>query len=226
MLTYLIFGITYAFAAAVQPGPLQTYIISQTLNKGWRSTLPAAFAPVISDVPILLLVLFLLSTVPDNFIYILRIGGGLFLLYLGINAFNSWKKYDTDKSVSNDSSQQTLLKAVVVNLLNPAPYIGWSLIMGPLFLQGWKVAPVNGIALIFGFYLTMVITLVGIIFLFSFARKLGPKVGKILLGLSAIVLVAFGIYQLWFGFSYMYRVTNMGMYNQLSHPTTKIVRSN
>ena len=35
MLSYLIFGITYAFAAAVQPGPFQTYIISQTLNRGW-----------------------------------------------------------------------------------------------------------------------------------------------------------------------------------------------
>ena len=92
MISYLFFGITYAFAAAVQPGPLQTYIISQTLKKGWRSTLPAAFAPVISDAPILLLVLFLLSNVPDKFIVILRIGGGMFLLYLGINAFNSWRK--------------------------------------------------------------------------------------------------------------------------------------
>ena len=202
MISYLLFGITYAFAAAVQPGPLQTYIISQTLKKGWRSTLPAAFAPVISDAPILLLVLFLLSTVPDNFIVILRIGGGMFLLYLGINAFNSWKKYDSDKRVSNDSSQQTLLKAVLVNLLNPAPYLGWSLIMGPLFLEGWKAAPVNGFALIIGFYLTMIITLAGIIILFAFAQKLGPKVSKILLGLSAIVLFAFGIYQLWVGINY------------------------
>ena len=72
MYTYLLFGITYAFAAAVQPGPLQTYIISQTIKKGWRSTLPASFAPVISDGPIILSVLFLLSNVSDNFIFILR----------------------------------------------------------------------------------------------------------------------------------------------------------
>ena len=42
MPTYLILGMTYAFAAAVQPGPLQTYLISQTLSHGWRRTLPAA----------------------------------------------------------------------------------------------------------------------------------------------------------------------------------------
>jgi len=199
MLTYLIFGITYAFAAAVQPGPFQTYIISQTLKKGWRATLPAALAPVISDGPIILLVLLLLSTVPDNFVYILRICGGLFLLYLGINAFISWRKFDTDKSFSNDLSQQTLFNAVLVNFLNPAPYLGWSLIMGPLFLEGWRVAPINGISLIVGFYLTMIITLVGIIILFAFARKLGPKVSKVLIGLSALALFAFGIYQLLVG---------------------------
>ena len=202
MLKYIIFGITYAFAAAVQPGPFQTFIISQTLKKGWRSTVPAAFAPVISDGPILVLVLFLLSTVPDNFIVILRIGGGLFLLYLGINAFNSWKRYDIEKSIPTDSNHQTLLNAVVVNLLNPAPYLGWSLIMGPLFLEGWRLAPVNGIALIIGFYLTMIITLVGIIILFTLARKLGPNVSKILLGLSSLALFAFGIYQLWLGINY------------------------
>jgi threonine/homoserine/homoserine lactone efflux protein len=201
MLSYLIFGISYAFAAAVQPGPLQTYIISQTLKKGWRFTLPAALAPAISDGPILLLVLFLLSTVPDDFIFMLRIGGGIFLLYLGIRAFNSWKEFDMDRDpAGEDKNCQTLIKAVIVNLLNPAPYLAWSLIMGPLFLEGWKTAPINGIALIIGFYVTMTITLAGIIILFAFARKLGPKVSKILIGLSSIVLLSFGIYQLWLGF--------------------------
>ena len=200
MLSYLIFGITYAFAAAVQPGPLQTYIISQTIKKGWRSTLPAAFAPVISDIPILILVLFLLNTMPDNFIVILRIAGGLFLLYLGFRAFKSWQEFESEDKVSDESSQQTLFSAVFVNLLNPAPYLGWSLIMGPLFLKGWRIAPTNGIALIAGFYLMMILTLAGIIILFGFARKMGPKVSKILLGLSSLVLFAFGIYQLWQGF--------------------------
>jgi len=202
MLKYLIFGITYAFAAAVQPGPFQTFIISQTLKKGWRSTLPAAFAPVISDGPILVLILFLLNTVPENFIIILRICGGLFLLYLGFNAFNSWKNYDIEKDIATDSNQKTLFSAVVVNLLNPAPYLGWSLIMGPLFLEGWNIAPVNGIALIISFYLTMVFTSMGIIIIFAFARKLGPIVNKILLGLSSFALFAFGIYQLWLGIKY------------------------
>ncbi len=217
MLSYLIFGITYAFAAAVQPGPLLTYIISQTLKKGWRSTLPAAFAPVISDIPILILILFLLSTMPDSFIFILRIGGGLFLLYLGFRAFKSWQEFDADQNILNESGQQTLFNAVFVNLLNPAPYLGWSLILGPIFIEGWKLAPINGIAMIIGFYATMILTLAGIIILFGFARRMGPKVSKILLGLSSIVLFAFGIYQLWLGINYFIRAKRMACYDESIH---------
>jgi threonine/homoserine/homoserine lactone efflux protein len=199
VLNYLICGISYAFAAAVQPGPLQTYIVSQTLKKGCRSTLPAAFAPIISDIPILLLILFLLNTIPSNFVILLRIGGGLFLLYLGFKAFRTWQEYDAENTISKDLGKQTLFSAVLVNLLNPAPYLAWSLILGPLFLEGWIIAPINGLSLIIGFYLTMIVTLAGIIVLFSFARKFGAKVSKVLLGLSSIVLFAFGIYQLWEG---------------------------
>ena len=199
MFSYLIAGITFAFAAAVQPGPLQTYIISQTMKKGWRATLPAAFAPVLSDIPILALVLFLLSAMPDTFIIILRLAGGLFLLYLAYSAFKTWRQFDADKTAADESGRQTLFKAVFVNLLNPAPYLGWSLIMGPIFLKGWNIAPSNGIALIAGFYVTMVLTLIGLIMLFGFARRLGPQVSKIMIGLSALLLLAFGLYQLWVG---------------------------
>jgi len=101
--------------------------------------------------------------------------------------------------LSRMNRAQTLFNAVFVNILNPAPYLAWSLIMGPLFLEGWRVAPINGIAMIIGFYSTMILTLAGIIILFGCARKLGPKVSKLLIGLSSIVLFVFGMYQLWLG---------------------------
>lgn len=195
---YLLYGITYAFACAVQPGPLQSYLISQTLKNGWRSTLPAALAPVLSDGPIVLLVLFLLRTIPTELIIGLRIGGGAFLLFLGMQAFIAWKKVEP-LNVSADAKKQTLSRAVLVNLINPSPYLSWSLVMGPWLLQGWQSAPVNGIALIAGFYSTMIIMLAGIVMLFSFAGKLGAKVSKALLLISAIILLLFGIYQLSIG---------------------------
>ncbi|MDP2884326.1 MAG: hypothetical protein Q8P51_04810 [Ignavibacteria bacterium] len=64
MLIYLIQGATLGLAAAVQPGPYQTYFMSQALNYGWRRALPAALAPLISDGPIILLTLLVLSQMP------------------------------------------------------------------------------------------------------------------------------------------------------------------
>jgi threonine/homoserine/homoserine lactone efflux protein len=192
-------GCVYAFAAAVQPGPLQAYLISQSLTNGWRRTIFASFAPLISDGPIIILVLFILSHFSGGFIQVLQSLGGVFLLYLAYGAFKTWKNYDPNKEVEFQSAQQTIFKATLVNLLNPNPYLGWSLVMGPLLLKSWREAPVNGIVLLISFYFTMIFFTACIVMLFSAAKKLGQKVSKILTGISVIALACFGLYQLWQG---------------------------
>lgn len=202
MLVYLIFGITYAFAAAIQPGPFQTFIISKTLENGWKKTLPAAFAPLLSDGPIIVLVLLILTVVPPWLLSFLQIGGGMLLLYLAYSSLRSFLNFEKLKKPETNQTDNTLLKAVLVNAINPAPYLGWSLIMGPLFIKGYDQAAINGIALIAGFYISIVLCQMGIILLFGFARNLGPKVTRITLGLATAGLAAFGVYLLWQGLFY------------------------
>jgi threonine/homoserine/homoserine lactone efflux protein len=199
MTRYLILGVTFAFAAAVQPGPLQTYLVSQTLRNGWRRTAPAALSPLLSDGPIIALVLFVLSRVPGWWERALQCAGGVFLLYLAVSAFRAWREADAKRAAEPHSGRRSLLGATIVNLLNPGPYLGWSLVMGPLLLKGWREAPANGIALLVGFYATMVVCLFGTIVLFAAARNLGPRVRRVLIGVSAIALAAFGCYELGLG---------------------------
>ena len=90
MAHYLILGVTFAFAAAIQPGPLQAYLISRTLSSGWERTWPAAFAPLLSDVPIAVIALGLLHLAPAWLLAALQCAGGLFLLYLAAQAFRAW----------------------------------------------------------------------------------------------------------------------------------------
>ena len=196
MWLYLLQGIGYGFSAAVQPGPFQTYIISQTLTRGWRRTLPAALAPLLSDGPIILLCLLVLSQVPLWFQRVLSIAGGIFILYLAYGAYRSWKNYDPDLQVVETGIQQSLVKAALMNALNPGPYIYWSLVTGPILLKGWREMPIDGIGFLAGFYLSMVLSLVAIIVVFGMAARLGPKVNRILLGVSAVVLLCFGVYQI------------------------------
>jgi threonine/homoserine/homoserine lactone efflux protein len=200
VIVYLIQGIGYGFAAAVQPGPFQTYIISQTLNSGWRRTLPAALAPLVSDGPIIVLVLLVLSQIPSWVERVLYVAGGLFILILALNAFRGWRDFDLGAGENNQSGGQSLIKAAMMNVLSPGPYIFWSLVTGPILLAGWREAPANGLGLLAGFYLAMIFSLGGIIAVFATARQLGPKVNRTLLGISAIALVCFGLYQLWRGF--------------------------
>ena len=199
MTSYLILGITYAFAASVQPGPLQAYLISQTLTNGWRRTIPVAFAPLLSDGPIIALVFLVLSRMPAWLVQILQCAGGVFLLYLAAGAFKTWRDMDVKEAVPAQSGRKTVLKAAMLNLLSPAPYLGWSLVMGPLLLKGWREAPSHGIALLIGFYTTMILIAIGIMMLFSAARNLGARVSRAMVGISVLALACFGLYAIWLG---------------------------
>ena len=199
MWLYILQGIGYGFAAAAQPGPLQTYLISQTLLKGWKRTLPAAFAPLLSDGPVIALSLLILSQVPPGLQRFLYIAGGLFVLYLAYGNYKSWKNFDPDRPTIKTGTQQSILKAALLNALNPNPYIFWSLVTGPILVNGWRQTPVYGVGFLTGFYITMILGLMSIILVFGLARQFGPKVNHLLLGISAVALFSFAVYQLWLG---------------------------
>lgn len=201
MLSYLISGITYGFAAAVSPGPLSMFLMSHAVSKGWRKTLPAAFSPLISDGPVALLVLAVLSQVPPSLVTYLRILGGLLLLYLAFEAYKSWRTFSSEEVAAEAAGANSLLRAALINWLNPNPYIGWSVILGPLVLSGWRKSPANGFAVVVGFYATIISVMIAMILLFAASRNLGPKVSKNLIGFSAIALAGLGIYQLYLGTS-------------------------
>lgn len=202
MVSLFVFGVLYAFAAVAQPGPFQTYVVSQALTRGWRRTLPAAFAPLLSDGPIAVLMLLILSRLPGWTICALQAAGGFLLLYLAWGAFKAWRAFaPVEASGDGPAGVSGLLKATLVNLLNPNPYLGWSLVMGPNLVRGWNEAPANGIALLVGFYGTLVTSTMGIIVAAATLGGIGPRVRRALLGISALALVTFAAYALWSGAS-------------------------
>jgi threonine/homoserine/homoserine lactone efflux protein len=199
VLIYLLQGLAYGFAAGVQPGSFQTYLITQTLRHGWRRTWPAIFAPLLSDGPIIALVLLVLSQVPAGLVRWLQLAGGLFVLYLAVGAFKAWRNFAGPKPGESRLVRSSVFRAALVNLLNPAPYLFWSLVTGPLLITGWRASPANAVGLLAGFYGSMLTSLAGITLLFTAARRFGPEVTRGLLGLSALGLAGFGFFQLWQG---------------------------
>jgi len=194
MFTYALLGATYGFAAVVQPGPLQAYLLSQAAAHGWRRTLPAALSPLLSDGPVILITALILSRVPGWLAQWLRVAGGVFVLYL---AWQAWRAGRRRAALQPVSAPRTLLQATAVNLFNPNPWISWSLVLGPLLVAAWRETPANGLALLSGFYGVMVVGLAATILLFGIAGKLGPGVNRVLAVVSAAALTVFGGYLLW-----------------------------
>ena len=199
MWLYILQGIGYGFAAAAQPGPLQTYIISQAIAKGWQKSLLVAFAPLVSDGPIIIFCLLVLRQLPDSFKQILYIAGGVFVLYLAYGAYKTWRGFDTNFAFSEVDAKQSVLKAALVNILAPGAYIFWSLVTGPILIASWRETPIFGIAFILGFYITFILCLMLIIFIFGTIQALGQKFRRAMVGISALALVGFGLYQVWLG---------------------------
>ena len=198
MFPFLLQGLTLGFAAGAQPGPFQTYLISQTLSQGWRRAWIAAFAPLVSDGPIVALTLLVLSQVPDWFQRVLQIVGGLFVLYLAWGAFKAWKAFSPDTEAPQDGSQ-SLLRAAMMNALSPGPYLFWSLVIGPLIVSTWRENPANALSIVLAFYFAMIGLNFSIVLLFGQAARFGNQVRKAMLGFSVLALAGFGVYQLWQG---------------------------
>ncbi len=200
MLPFLLQGLTLGFAAAVQPGPFMAYLISQTLAHGFRRAWIAAFAPLLSDGPIIALSLLVLSQLPAWLQRGLNLAGGAFILYLAWSAFQQWRTFSNLATRPAAGASQSLLRAAMMNALSPIPYIYWSLVTGPLLLAGWRISPVYGLSFLAAFYVIMISGFLGLMALFGAARQFGERASRSLLGISALALAVFGIFQLFKGF--------------------------
>jgi threonine/homoserine/homoserine lactone efflux protein len=196
VLEYVLIGGGFAFAAAVQPGPLQAFLLARVAEKGWKRTLPAALSPLLSDGPIALVVLLVLNRLPATMGRVLQAAGGVLLLYLAVAGLRRWRRQAGQGEEGDHSAPRTLLQAAMVNLLNPNPYLGWSLVLGPTAMKAWGQAPANAVALVGAFYATLVVTLALTILLFGTTRFLGPRGRRVLVLVSAAALAAIGVYQL------------------------------
>lgn len=147
------------------------------------------------------LVLLLLSSIPLWMVNFLHLAGGLFVLFLAYGAFQSFRNYNISTAGFQHSRRQNFFKAVLVNLLNPNPYLSWSLVMGPMLLKGWREAPADGIALVVSFYLAMILVNAAIILLFAGIGRFKSGISRALIAVSAAALGGFGVYQLWLGIS-------------------------
>ena len=94
LIEFLTLGLFLGLAAGVSPGPLLAVTISETLQHGKLEGIKVAVSPLITDMPIILAVLFVLSHLTgSNFIIgIIAFFGAAYLLYSGIESLKIKKE--------------------------------------------------------------------------------------------------------------------------------------
>lgn len=156
MLTALVAGVTFGLSAGFSPGPLSLLVLTQSLRFGAREGARVAFAPLITDAPIVALALALAHGLSQtrNALGVIALVGAMFVVYL---AWHTWNAAPPRVERALDEPPRSLLRGAVVNLLSPHPYLFWLSVGAPSLSTAAQRAGVLGAAaFVFGFYLCLV----------------------------------------------------------------------
>jgi threonine/homoserine/homoserine lactone efflux protein len=167
MLYYFTYGISLGLAAGLSPGPVMALVISETINHGRKEGIKVALALLVTDIPIILFTLLVLTYLKENNIIfgLLSIFGGIFLAYLSMDNFKAAERVSVI-SIRPGSFR----KGVIANLLNPAPYIFWLTIGTPVLLKGYEGSVLDPAMFILAFYICLVGSKVVVAYLVNKSR--------------------------------------------------------
>jgi threonine/homoserine/homoserine lactone efflux protein len=153
-LSFIIPGIIFGLRSGLTPGPLLTLVISETLKHGIKEGLKIAIAPLLSDLPIVLITITVLSYLSDirPVLGVISLLGGAFLVYLAYEGL-SFRGADIN---SMDVAPQSVKKGVITNFLNPSPYLFWFSIGAPTVVKAMDLGLVSASLFIICFYVMLV----------------------------------------------------------------------
>ena len=193
---YPLLGFSLGLSAGLAPGPLLALVIQRTLRYGAASGLRIALAPLITDLPIVILALLVISRLPEIALHGLMAAGGLFVLWL---AWDAWRETGAGLSVGAETptAQQDFLRGALVNFLNPHPYLFWGTVGAPIVIQAWEQSPWQAAGFVFMFYLMLVGSKVVLALVLGRFRGMPAQLYHRAMQFSALLLLAAGVWMLY-----------------------------
>ena len=201
MKSLLITGIVLGLSAGLSPGPMLTLVISQTLKHGIREGVKVALAPLLTDMPIIMACLLILSVFSNMSpaLGVISMFGGFYLFYLGFNSIRFKAMH-----LQEDVDPKSLKKGLMVNFLNPSPYMFWTSIGGPLVLKASSTSLVAAAVFVIPFYVLLVGSKIVVAIISGRSRDLlKSRHYTIILRILGLVLIGFGVIFLRDGLRYL-----------------------
>ncbi len=196
----LVVGLALGAAAGVSPGPLLVLVVTAAMRGGWAAGVLVACAPLVSDLLVIALTLTVLDALPAAALAWIAIFGAGFVLWTGVQTIIEARTAIVAKpgELPAGAAGQALRQAAMVNLLSPHPWIFWSTVMGPLVVTTWRQQPSGAVALIIGFYITIVgvKALIGVL-VGNSRHRLGDRGYRRALVAAGFLLIAAAVAMVW-----------------------------
>lgn len=189
-------GAFFGLAAGITPGPLLTLVITETLRHNRKEGIKIAIAPLITDLPIIILTSVIFSRLAQfNIILsIISFMGGLYFVYLGYETIKT-KGLDVDLENLHPDS---LKKGIAANLLNPNPYVFWLTVGIPNAFKAYNVSLITAILYFMLFYIMLTGSKICVAFLVerskTFLNNRAYRITMQLLGAALFIFAVFFFY--------------------------------
>ena len=155
MIEALSAGVLLGLSAGIAPGPLLTLVIAESLRHGIGAGIRVALAPLITDLPIVVGALLLVSRLAEfeTALGVVSLLGGCFVVYLGIESLRA-QGIDTTEDPARPRS---LLRGVITNALSPHPYLCWLAVGAPTTVKAYDGGgSTRAVCFVGGFYLLLI----------------------------------------------------------------------
>jgi threonine/homoserine/homoserine lactone efflux protein len=191
----LALGLSLGIGAGLSPGPLLALVVRATLERGFAAGARVAFAPLITDAPIVALCALVLRELPEPVLAGLSIAGAAFVGWLARDALRA-------PAAEPGRGGGDLRRAVLVNALSPHPWLFWLSVGGPLLVEAGHRSAGLAVAFLGGFYAMLVAAKLGLAGLVAAGRSriAGASavriVSAVLLAGAAVALLVDGLSRL------------------------------
>ncbi|GAA0369172.1 LysE family translocator [Streptomyces blastmyceticus] len=191
----LALGVALGFSAGISPGPLLALVLSGTLRGGLGVGLRVAAVPLITDLPVIILSVTVLSVLPGRAVSAGGVIGGLFLAWLAASTIRESRTAEIpavrEAAVVRAEGRRTLRQGVLINLLSPHPWVFWLTTGAPLLVAAWRDSPPGAGGFLLGFYALLVGSKAALALIVARARhRIGTRGYRLLLGGSGVLLLA------------------------------------
>jgi threonine/homoserine/homoserine lactone efflux protein len=192
VLKYLFSGIVFGLIAGISPGPILTLVISETLQHNKKEGIKISLSPLITDLPIILLTLFLIAklSVFHQVLGFISAGGAVFLLVLAYECI-----VFKDIIINSEPQKaQSFKKGITANFLNPNPYLFWLTVGAPFLIKAYHEGLGSVAAFIFGFYFCLTGSKIAVVIIVDQTKSLlNKKVYSYTIRILGLILIVFAI---------------------------------